>query len=164
MRFPPRTLARRGRKRERTKRSGGGVRGESDGGAAGGVAAAAAVAGSVLGGRYQIEALLGNGCFSQVYRASDLAAGTGVAIRFCWVQRRSGRIEAEPNERRGRTMQCVQCGSHQLGKACRDREGHQRHRCSTCGRRQTERSASAFAGYRFPDDIIALAVRWYLRF
>lgn len=28
----------------------------------------------------------------------------------------------------------------------------------------TTRSASAFSGYRFPDDVIALAVRWYLRF
>ncbi len=28
----------------------------------------------------------------------------------------------------------------------------------------TARSVSAFNGYRFPDDIIALAVRWYLRF
>ncbi len=28
----------------------------------------------------------------------------------------------------------------------------------------TERSTSAFRGYRFPDDVIALAVRWYLRY
>ena len=28
----------------------------------------------------------------------------------------------------------------------------------------TTRSGSAFSGYRFPDDVIALAVRWYLRF
>ena len=28
----------------------------------------------------------------------------------------------------------------------------------------TERSGSVFRGYRFPDDIIALAVRWYLRY
>lgn len=28
----------------------------------------------------------------------------------------------------------------------------------------TERSRSAFCGYRFPDDIIALAVRWFLRY
>ncbi len=28
----------------------------------------------------------------------------------------------------------------------------------------TERSRSAFSGYRFPDAVIALAVRWYLRF
>ncbi len=31
-------------------------------------------------------------------------------------------------------------------------------------RAAAERSTSAFCGYRFPDDIIALAVRWYLRF
>jgi len=30
--------------------------------------------------------------------------------------------------------------------------------------RQTMRSTSAFCGYRCPDDIIALAVRWYVRF
>ena len=35
---------------------------------------------------------------------------------------------------------------------------------ATCGRRHTERSTSASRNYRFPDDIIALAVRWYLRF
>ena len=28
----------------------------------------------------------------------------------------------------------------------------------------TIRSGSAFSGYRFPDEVIALAVRWYLRF
>jgi transposase-like protein len=28
----------------------------------------------------------------------------------------------------------------------------------------TGRSGSAFSGYRFPDEVIALAVRWYLRF
>jgi len=28
----------------------------------------------------------------------------------------------------------------------------------------TAHSTSAFSGYRFPDDVIALAVRWYLRF
>jgi len=28
----------------------------------------------------------------------------------------------------------------------------------------TTRSTSAFRGYRFPDDVIALAVRWYLRY
>ena len=49
-----------------------------------------------------------------------------------------------------------------MSKAGRDGEGRQRHACSRCGRRQTDRSRSAFAGYRFPDAIIALAVRWYL--
>ena len=56
-------------------------------------------------------------------------------------------------------MRCVACGSEQLRKAGRDGAGCQRPACSCCGRRQTECSASAFAGYRFPDDIIALAVR-----
>jgi hypothetical protein len=61
-------------------------------------------------------------------------------------------------------MRCVGCASEQFTKAGRDRQGRQRHRCSACGQRQTERSASAFCGYRFPDASIALAVRWYLRF
>jgi transposase-like protein len=51
-----------------------------------------------------------------------------------------------------------------VAKAGRDREGHQRFRYPRCGRRQTARSASAFCGYRFPDTIIALAVRWYLAY
>ncbi len=33
-----------------------------------------------------------------------------------------------------------------------------------CGRRFTARSASAFSRHRLPDDVIALAVRWYARF
>jgi transposase-like protein len=61
-------------------------------------------------------------------------------------------------------MQCVGCGGEQVAKAGRDRQGRQRYRCSACGRRQTARSASAFCGYRFPDEIIAFAVRYYLRF
>src|SRR5712691_6868365 len=35
---------------------------------------------------------------------------------------------------------------------------------SHCGRRFTRRSTSAFSGRGFPDDIIALAVRWYVRY
>jgi transposase-like protein len=42
--------------------------------------------------------------------------------------------------------------------------GGQRFRCSHCGRRFTRRSSSAFSGRAFPDDIIALAVRWYVRY
>ncbi|GAC1524686.1 MAG: hypothetical protein NVS2B16_33290 [Chloroflexota bacterium] len=61
-------------------------------------------------------------------------------------------------------MQCNQCGSEQFSKAGRDRQSRQLYRCRACGRRLTIRSTSAFNGYRFPDDIIALAVRWYLRF
>lgn len=61
-------------------------------------------------------------------------------------------------------MQCDQCGGEQFTKAGRDRQGRQLYRCCTCRRRMTTRSGSAFRGYRFPDDIIALAVRWYLRY
>ena len=48
------------------------------------------------------------------------------------------------------------------------RDGHDRHRrqrfsCVTCGRDFTIRSASAFSGYRWPADVILMAVRWYLR-
>ena len=53
---------------------------------------------------------------------------------------------AEHHESSGSSMQCVQCGSHQFGKAGRDREGYQRHWCHTCGRQQTGRSSPAFAG------------------
>jgi transposase-like protein len=61
-------------------------------------------------------------------------------------------------------MPCDRCGSEQFTKAGRDRQERQLYRCRACGRRLTARSTSAFRGYRFPDDIIALAVRWYLRF
>ncbi len=61
-------------------------------------------------------------------------------------------------------MQCQQCAGEQFVKAGRDRVGRQMYQCAACNRRQTNRSASAFRGYRFPDDLIALAVRWYLRF
>ena len=61
-------------------------------------------------------------------------------------------------------MQCTQCAGEQCTKAGRDRQGRQVYRCTGCGRRVTERSGSAFRGYRFPDEVIALAVRWYLRY
>ena len=61
-------------------------------------------------------------------------------------------------------MWCQRCAGEQCVKAGFDRAHRQMHRCATCGHRQTARSTSAFCGYRFPDDIIALAVRWYLRF
>ncbi len=61
-------------------------------------------------------------------------------------------------------MQCQQCEGSAFAKAGRDRSGRQIYQCAVCGRRQTARSTSAFRGYCFPDDIIALAVRWYPRF
>ena len=61
-------------------------------------------------------------------------------------------------------MRCQGCAGERCTKAGRDREGCQVHRCAACGRRQTVHSTSAFSGYHFPSDIIALAVRWYLHY
>ncbi len=55
-------------------------------------------------------------------------------------------------------MQCDRCSGEQFTKAGRDRQRRQLYRCQPCGRRLTTRSGSAFSGYRYPDDIIALAV------
>ncbi len=61
-------------------------------------------------------------------------------------------------------MQCTRCTGEQFTRAGRDRKQRQVYQCTKCGRRITERSGSAFSGYRFPDAVIALAVRWYLRY
>jgi len=61
-------------------------------------------------------------------------------------------------------MRCQRCAGEQFVKAGRDRSGRQIYQCAIRARRQTERSTSAFCGYRFPDAIIALTVRWYRRF
>jgi transposase-like protein len=60
-------------------------------------------------------------------------------------------------------MRCDRCGGERFTKAGRDRQGCQLHGCAGCGRRLTARSTSAFRGHRFPGEIIAVAVRWYLR-
>jgi transposase-like protein len=61
-------------------------------------------------------------------------------------------------------MLCPRCMSISLTKDGTTHLGGQRLRCSHCGRRFTRRSSSAFSGRAFPDDIIALAVRWYVRY
>ena len=61
-------------------------------------------------------------------------------------------------------MRCEQCAGERFTKAGRDRFGRQLWRCTGCGRRRTARTGSAFSGYRFPEEVIALAVRWYLRY
>jgi transposase, IS6 family len=61
-------------------------------------------------------------------------------------------------------MECGACRGDRWQKAGRSRQGQQRFRCPTCARRQSVHAASAFRGHRFPDDIIGLAVRWYLTF
>ena len=59
---------------------------------------------------------------------------------------------------------CPGCGLAVARKNGRDRQGRQIYQCRGCYRRFTARSATPFAGYRYPPDVIALAVRWYLRY
>ena len=61
-------------------------------------------------------------------------------------------------------MSCPRCESASVTKDGTTQLGGQRFRCSPCGRRFTRRSTSAFSGRAFSDDIIALAVRWYVRY
>jgi len=61
-------------------------------------------------------------------------------------------------------MACIRCGSDTTRRDGTTRLGGQRWRCNTCGRRFTVRSSSAFSRHAFPDDVIALAVRWYVRY
>ncbi|MGH2350466.1 MAG: IS6 family transposase [Chloroflexota bacterium] len=61
-------------------------------------------------------------------------------------------------------MACARCGNKVTRRDGHTRLGGQRWRCAGCGRRFTARSTSAFSRHRFPDDVIALAVRWYARF
>jgi IS6 family transposase len=61
-------------------------------------------------------------------------------------------------------MDCPGCGLAATRKNGHDRQGRQIRQCRCCHRRFTDLSATPFSGYRFPPDIIALAVRWYLRF
>ena len=59
---------------------------------------------------------------------------------------------------------CPRCNCPIVTKDGTTLLGGQRFRCSHCGRRFTRRSRSAFSGRNFPDDVIALAVLWYVRF
>lgn len=55
------------------------------------------------------------------------------------------------------------CGPAGTRRNGHDRHGRQVHQCRGCRRRFTLLSATPFSGYRCPPDVIALAVRWYLR-
>jgi len=57
---------------------------------------------------------------------------------------------------------CPSCHRPASTRAGRDAVGRQRYACRPCRRDFTERSASAFAGYRWPAEVILLAVRWSL--
>src|SRR6266851_1090017 len=62
------------------------------------------------------------------------------------------------------SMSCPRCSSENVTKDGATELGGQRFRSSRCGRRFTRRSSSAFSGRAFADDIIVLAVRWYVRY
>ncbi len=61
-------------------------------------------------------------------------------------------------------MPCPRCNSEVVVKDGTTQLGGQRFRCSRCTRRFTRRSISAFSHRAFPDDVIALAIRWYVRY
>jgi transposase-like protein len=59
---------------------------------------------------------------------------------------------------------CMQCESESTRRDGYTRLGGQRWRCRDCRRRFTARSASAFSRRGSADEVIALAVRWYVRY
>ncbi len=61
-------------------------------------------------------------------------------------------------------MECIRCASKMTRRDGKTRLGGQRGQCNACGRRFTARSTSAFSNHGFPDDVIAVAVRWYVRY
>jgi transposase-like protein len=64
---------------------------------------------------------------------------------------------------KGAVMACFRCGSERTRRDGQTGLGGQRWRCHAC-RRFTARSGSAFSRHAFPDDVIALAVRWSVRY
>jgi transposase-like protein len=57
---------------------------------------------------------------------------------------------------------CPFCLKPAATRDSHDTFGRQRYACHTCGRDFTAHTASAFASYRWPADVILLAVRWSL--
>jgi transposase, IS6 family len=57
---------------------------------------------------------------------------------------------------------CSSCQRPATKRHGRDGAGRQRFVCRPCGRTFTATSVSAFSGYRWPPDVILLAVRWDL--
>src|SRR5918911_2688476 len=57
---------------------------------------------------------------------------------------------------------CPSCPRSATKRHGRDGVGRQRFLCKGCRRTFTAASTSAFAGYRWPPEVILMAVRWYL--
>ena len=58
-------------------------------------------------------------------------------------------------------MLCPRCHSTHTIRDGLPSPADQRHRCRRCQRTFTERTGTVFAGYRFPVEIILMAVRWH---
>jgi transposase, IS6 family len=61
-------------------------------------------------------------------------------------------------------MRCIRCGSVVIRRDGYTRLGGQRWRCMACRRRFTARSSSVFSRCGFADEVVTLAVRWYVRY
>jgi transposase-like protein len=59
---------------------------------------------------------------------------------------------------------CPACQLPASKRNGRDRRGRQKYACRPCGRAFTENTVAAFSGYRWPRDVIVMAVRWYLAY
>ena len=59
---------------------------------------------------------------------------------------------------------CPTCQQAATKRNGRDPHGRQKYACRLCRRTFTEDTTSAFNGYRWPRDIIVMAVRWYLAY
>jgi transposase, IS6 family len=59
---------------------------------------------------------------------------------------------------------CPSCQLPASKRNGRDRRGRQKYACRPCRRSFTDITGSAFAGYRWPSEVILLAVRWYLSY
>src|SRR5712692_5398189 len=59
---------------------------------------------------------------------------------------------------------CPACQQPASKRNGRDRRSRQKHACRPCRRTFTENTLSAFSGYRWPKDVIIMAVRWYLAY
>ena len=60
-------------------------------------------------------------------------------------------------------MACIRCGGERTRRDAQTRRGGQHWRCNDGGRQFTTRSRSACSCHGFPNDVLARAVRWYLR-
>ncbi len=66
--------------------------------------------------------------------------------------------------REEQAMACPRCGSDEVRKNGKDRRGSQVYACRACSRSFTALTGTPFAHHGFLPEIIALAVRWYLRY